>query len=87
MIVTSFVVTLLAGLIAAPFALIIALAINEIFPKWFGKILQPIIELLVGVPSVVYGFKKYFWWIRIWNFSCRSSFVYDDFTNDGFNDG
>ncbi len=56
MIVTSFVVTLLAGLIAAPFALIIALAINEIFPKWFGKILQPIIELLVGVPSVVYGF-------------------------------
>ncbi|EEX24687.1 phosphate ABC transporter, permease protein PstC [Lactobacillus jensenii 115-3-CHN] len=56
MIVTSFVVTLLAGIIAAPFALIIALAINEIFPKWFGKILQPIIELLVGVPSVVYGF-------------------------------
>lgn len=56
MIATSFSVTLLAGIIALPLALIVAIAITEILPTVSYKFLQPFIELLVGIPSVVYGY-------------------------------
>ena len=56
MIVGSFAVTLIAALIGTPFAIAAALFMTEISPKWGRKILQPVIELLVGIPSVVYGF-------------------------------
>ena len=55
MIVTSLLVTLVAGLIGLPFALAVALAVTEILPPVAKKLLQPVIELLVGIPSVVYG--------------------------------
>lgn len=56
MIVGSFVVTLLSALVATPFAIGAAVFMTEISPKLGTKILQPVIELLVGIPSVVYGF-------------------------------
>ncbi|WP_283679609.1 phosphate ABC transporter permease subunit PstC [Lentilactobacillus sp. Marseille-Q4993] len=56
MIVTSFSVTVLAALVAAPFAIAVAVFMTEIAPQKGSKILQPVIELLVGIPSVVYGF-------------------------------
>lgn len=56
MIVGSFSVTLLAALIATPFAIGAGIFMTEISPKKGGKILQPAIQLLVGIPSVVYGF-------------------------------
>ncbi|WP_334329091.1 phosphate ABC transporter permease subunit PstC [Companilactobacillus sp. HBUAS59699] len=56
MIVTSFSVTLLSALVATPFALGVAIFMTEISAKRGAKILQPVIELLVGIPSVVYGF-------------------------------
>lgn len=56
MIVTSFAVTLLAGIVALPLALVSAIAITEMLPRWANQWLQPVIELLVGVPSVVYGY-------------------------------
>ncbi|GAA2975887.1 hypothetical protein C5L28_000909 [Lentilactobacillus parakefiri] len=56
MIVTSFSVTVLAAVVATPFALGVALFMTEIAPERGTKILQPVIELLVGIPSVVYGF-------------------------------
>ncbi|EHO51219.1 phosphate ABC transporter permease subunit PstC [Lentilactobacillus kisonensis] len=56
MIVTSFSVTILAAVVATPFALGVALFMTEIAPEKGTKILQPVIELLVGIPSVVYGF-------------------------------
>ncbi|MDH5104886.1 phosphate ABC transporter permease subunit PstC [Lentilactobacillus diolivorans] len=56
MIVTSFSVTVLSALVATPFALGVALFMTEIAPKRGTKVLQPVIELLVGIPSVVYGF-------------------------------
>lgn len=56
MIVGSFAVTLLAVVLATPFSLAAAIFMTEISPKRGNKILQPVIELLVGIPSVVYGF-------------------------------
>ncbi|KRK32701.1 phosphate ABC transporter permease subunit PstC [Loigolactobacillus bifermentans] len=56
MIVTSLAVTLLAALLATPFAVGVALFVTEIAPRRGGQLLQPMIELLVGIPSVVYGF-------------------------------
>ena len=55
MIMTSLLVTLVAGIIGLPFALAVALAVTEILPPVAKKLLQPVIELLVGIPSVVYG--------------------------------
>ncbi|MCG4281008.1 phosphate ABC transporter permease subunit PstC [Lacticaseibacillus saniviri] len=56
MIVGSFGVTFLSAIVATPFAVGAAIFMTEISPKWGTKILQPVIELLVGIPSVVYGF-------------------------------
>ncbi|BCG59218.1 phosphate ABC transporter permease subunit PstC [Paenibacillus sp. URB8-2] len=52
----SFVTTLLAALIASPLSICAALFMTEIVPGWGKKLLQPVIELLSGIPSVVYGF-------------------------------
>lgn len=52
----SFAVTLLSALVAAPLGIGGAIFMTEIAPSWGRKILQPVIELLVGIPSVVYGF-------------------------------
>lgn len=56
MIVGSFSVTFLAAIVATPFAIGAAVFMTEISPKLGKRILQPVIELLVGIPSVVYGF-------------------------------
>jgi phosphate transport system permease protein len=56
MIAGSFMVTVLAALVATPFAIGTALFMTEISPKKGAKIMQPVVELLVGIPSVVYGF-------------------------------
>ncbi len=56
MIAGSFIVTLLSAIVATPFAIGAAVFMTEISPKLGTKILQPVIELLVGIPSVVYGF-------------------------------
>ena len=56
MIAGSFLVTLISAALATPFAVAAALFMTEISPKSGKKILQPVIELLVGIPSVVYGF-------------------------------
>lgn len=56
MIVGSFSVTFLAAIIATPFAIGAAVFMTEISPRLGKKVLQPVIELLVGIPSVVYGF-------------------------------
>lgn len=56
MIVTSFGVTLLAGAVSLPLALVVAVAITEILPGKVKLVFQLLIELLVGIPSVVYGY-------------------------------
>jgi phosphate transport system permease protein len=52
----SLIVTVLSALVATPFAIGAGIYMTEISPKYGAKILQPVIELLVGIPSVVYGF-------------------------------
>jgi phosphate transport system permease protein len=52
----SFSTSILAALIAAPLGICAALFMVEIMPKFGKKYLQPVIELLAGIPSVVYGF-------------------------------
>lgn len=56
MILGSFFVTLLSAALATPFSIAAAIYMVEISPKKGKKLLQPVIELLVGIPSVVYGF-------------------------------
>lgn len=52
----SFAVTFLSALVSAPLGIGAAIFMTEIAPSWGKKIIQPVIELLVGIPSVVYGF-------------------------------
>ncbi|GED30457.1 phosphate transport system permease protein [Brevibacillus centrosporus] len=52
----SFLVTTLAAIIAAPLGIGAAIFMTEIFPNFGKKVLKPVIELLVGIPSVVYGY-------------------------------
>lgn len=52
----SFATSMLAALISAPLSICGALFMVEIMPKLGKKVLQPAIELLAGIPSVVYGF-------------------------------
>ncbi len=55
MIVGSFAVTLLSTLFALPVALGSAIFVVEVAPAFGRRVFQPFIELLVGIPSVVYG--------------------------------
>lgn len=51
----SVAVSLLALLFSAPFGIGIAIFMSEISAGWGRRIMQPVIELFVGIPSVVYG--------------------------------
>lgn len=56
MIVGTFTVTLGAVLIGVPVALCVTIFLTEFAPKPVRTILRPAIQLLAGIPSVVYGF-------------------------------
>lgn len=56
MIVGSFLVTLLAIVFAIPVGVGIAIYLSEIAHPAYREILKPILEILAGIPSVVYGF-------------------------------
>jgi phosphate ABC transporter permease protein PstC len=56
MIVASLWVTLGAMLVGAPFGVAGAVFLNEFVPRRVMRIIKPAIELLAGIPSVVYGF-------------------------------
>ncbi len=55
MIYGSLIITAGALIFAAPLGILSALFIAEIAPFWLKETMKPIIELLAGVPSVVYG--------------------------------
>lgn len=54
-IVGSTLVSIGAVIISAPISIALAIFMNFISPKLGKKVLQPALELFVGIPSVVYG--------------------------------
>ena len=52
----SIIISFLAVCISGPLSIIVAVFITEIAPGWGKKLIQPTIELLAGIPSVVYGY-------------------------------
>lgn len=56
MILGSFYVTAGAVIIGVPVGLMTAVFLSKFCPEWLHKILKPAIDLLAGIPSVVYGF-------------------------------
>jgi phosphate transport system permease protein len=55
LIVGSFLATLLAVILATPVALAVAIFVSEIAPARGRQFMQPILELLTGIPSIIYG--------------------------------
>lgn len=56
MIVGSLYVTALAVLFGVPIGLLTAVFLSRFCPRAFHKIIKPALDLLAGIPSVVYGF-------------------------------
>ncbi|UQD51129.1 phosphate ABC transporter permease subunit PstC [Bacillus methanolicus] len=54
-IVGSTLVSLGSIVISTPLAVALAIFMNLISPKFGSKVLQPVLEVLIGIPSVVYG--------------------------------
>lgn len=54
-ILTSIIGTALAILIGVPIGIMTAVFISEVAPKKLAKLVKPAIELLAGIPSVIYG--------------------------------
>jgi phosphate transport system permease protein len=74
-IVGSTVVSIGAVIISAPIGIALAIFMNYISPKLGEKVIQPALELFVGIPSVVYG------WI---GFSVLLPFIKSMFGGIGF---
>lgn len=54
-ILTSLVGTGLAVAIGMPIGVLTAVFLAEVAPPWLAKIVRPAVELLAGIPSVIYG--------------------------------
>ncbi len=54
-ILTSIIGTMLAVLLGMPIGVLTAVFLAEVAPKRLAKIVRPAIELLAGIPSVIYG--------------------------------
>ncbi len=56
MIITSLAATTLAVTIGTAIGLMTAVFLAELAPGWLVKIIKPCVELLAGIPSIVYGY-------------------------------
>jgi len=54
-IISSVYVTLISFLIAAPVCLLSAIYLTQYAQRWLLNLMQPVIDILAGIPSVVYG--------------------------------
>jgi len=68
------IVTLVAGAVAAPLGVLGALFIAEIASDGLREIIKPAVEILAGIPSIVYGFI---------GFAVLNSFMQDAFLDPG----
>jgi phosphate ABC transporter permease protein PstC len=65
MIISSVLVTLGAMVIGVPLGLSCAIVLAEFSPKRLKMVLKPTLELLAGIPSVVYGFLGVIWLVPL----------------------
>jgi phosphate transport system permease protein len=56
LILGSIVITFFAIIITTPLAFGLALCFTEVIPRWLANLIQPLIEIFTGIPSVVLGF-------------------------------
>jgi phosphate transport system permease protein len=56
LILGSIITTVFSVIIATPLAFGMALFFTELCPRWLAQILQPLIEIFTGMPSIVLGF-------------------------------
>jgi phosphate transport system permease protein len=56
LIIGSIITTVIAIIIVTPFAIGTAVFFTEAAPQWLVRIMQPLIEIFTGIPSVVVGF-------------------------------
>lgn len=56
LIVASFLVTLLSGVVSIPLGVMTAIYLAEIAPARTAEIIKPVVELMASMPSVVIGF-------------------------------
>lgn len=56
LIVGSMTTTVLAVLITTPISVGIALFVTQVAPPWARGVMRPVLELLTGIPSIIYGF-------------------------------
>lgn len=56
LILGSIVITFFSVVIATPLAIGLAVCFTEVAPHWLARLLQPLIEVFTGMPSVVVGF-------------------------------
>jgi phosphate transport system permease protein len=52
----TFLTTVIATVVAAPLGVAGAVFISELAPGWAREIIKPAVEMLAGIPSIVYGF-------------------------------
>ena len=52
----SLIITFVSVVIATPLSFGMALFMTEVTPPWLSRILQPLLEIFTGMPSVVIGF-------------------------------
>jgi len=75
MILASLIGCIGAIAIGVPIGLMTAVFLAEIAPKWVRSIVRPSVELLAGIPSVIYGF---------WGMKVLVPFIRTVFTKLGF---
>ena len=56
MVAGTFLVTVISSFVAVPVGLAVAIYLAEYAPDTVRKILRPILEVLAGIPTVVYGY-------------------------------
>ena len=54
-ILSSLWVTIVALIISMPLCLLAAIYLSQFAPKWLLEFMRPVIDILAGIPSVVYG--------------------------------
>ena len=56
LILGSIVIIFFAVIITVPLAFSLALCFTEVVPRWLASLIQPLIEIFTGIPSVIIGF-------------------------------